>query len=141
MLQKAFWATMKDPAFLAEAKKTRIEVIPLNGAEVIEVIKRVQAYPDEAISLAKSAIRDKNFVRKVTLKTVTATITGFKKGRRMGLLLKTSDGKKALARVHGRRSKITISSKKAKPKELKVGMSCQFAYTGSGGIAFKIACD
>lgn len=139
-LKAAFMATMKDPAYLAQAKKARMEVKPINGEEVVALITRISAYPEEVFQRARNAIGRKGI--KVKLASYAATITKVrKKGRRMGLALKLDNGKKGSARIHGKRSKITIAGKKAKPKDLKAGMSCQFASATAGGIAFKITCN
>jgi tripartite-type tricarboxylate transporter receptor subunit TctC len=139
-LKKAFTATMTDPAFLAEAKRARMEVIPITGDELVSLVTRISSYPEEVFQRARNAIGRKGV--KVKLASYSATITKVrKKGRRMGLALKTTDGKKASARVHGRQSKITIGGKQAKPTDLKAGMSCKFASATAGGVAFKIECN
>lgn len=139
-LQKAFTDTMKDPRFLAVMKKARFAVIPVDGDEILKLVSKVSSYPARVFEHARNAIGRKG--QKVKLTSFTGTITKVrKKGRRMGLALKLAKGGKGSARVHGRRSKITIAGKKAKPGALKVGMNCEFAAATSGGIAFKIACD
>src|SRR5690606_22545157 len=46
-LRRAFDATMKDPEFLAEAKKTGLSVGPLRGEEVQDLVEEVaQIKPD-----------------------------------------------------------------------------------------------
>ena len=54
-LRQAFDDTMKDPAFLAEAKKADLEVHPVTGAEIDTLLADVYASPPEAIQLAKDA--------------------------------------------------------------------------------------
>lgn len=111
----------------------------VGGDQLISLVTRISAVPEEVFQRARNAIGRKGI--KVKLASYTATITKVrKKGRRMGLALKLADGRKGSARVHGRRSKITIAGKKAKPDALKEGMSCQFASATAGGVAFKIAC-
>jgi len=51
-LRAAFDATMKDPAFLAEAKKQELEVRPVSGAEAEVLIKQIYATPPEIVKLA-----------------------------------------------------------------------------------------
>jgi tripartite-type tricarboxylate transporter receptor subunit TctC len=51
-LRAAFEATMKDPAFLAEAKKQDLEVLPVFGAEADALIRDVYATPPEIVKLA-----------------------------------------------------------------------------------------
>ena len=44
-LKKAFMATMKDPGFLADAKKIRLVINPIGGDEVVELFRSFLAYP------------------------------------------------------------------------------------------------
>jgi tripartite-type tricarboxylate transporter receptor subunit TctC len=57
ILRKAFDDTMKDPQFLAEAEKVRIDIEPLPGAKVQEVIMKLFATPKEIVERARRAIR------------------------------------------------------------------------------------
>ncbi|HEX5279240.1 MAG TPA: hypothetical protein VFW28_04095 [Micropepsaceae bacterium] len=54
-LRAAFDATMKDPQFLAEAKRLNLEVRPVNGADVQKLIKDLYATPPDVVKLAASA--------------------------------------------------------------------------------------
>lgn len=140
VLQNAFKATMKDPAFVREVTRARFSVTPIYGDEILSLVKRLSSYPETVFQHARAAIGRKGV--KVKLTEFTGTITQVrKKGRRMGLVLKLGDGKKGSARVHGRRSKITIAGKKAKARDLKAGLKCKFASATAGGVAFRIACD
>jgi tripartite-type tricarboxylate transporter receptor subunit TctC len=56
ILRKAFDATMKDPQFLADAEKLRIDVAPLSGERVQEVVRKLYASPPEIVNLARAAI-------------------------------------------------------------------------------------
>jgi tripartite-type tricarboxylate transporter receptor subunit TctC len=56
ILRKAFDATMKDPQFLAEADKLRIDVAPLSGERVQEVVRTLYASPPDVVDLARAAI-------------------------------------------------------------------------------------
>ena len=56
ILRKAFDATMKDPQFLADAEKLRIDVAPLSGERVQEVVRNLYASRPEVIELARAAI-------------------------------------------------------------------------------------
>lgn len=56
-LREGFMATMKDPAFLAEAQKVGIEVDPVSGEKFEELIKRVAASPPAIIDKAVSALK------------------------------------------------------------------------------------
>ena len=48
-LRKAFDATMKDPEFLAEADKMKLEIDPLNGKQVAELVAHVLATPKDVV--------------------------------------------------------------------------------------------
>jgi hypothetical protein len=52
-LRAAFDATMKDPAFLADAKKTRIEIDPVSGAEVQQMVLNLYDAPPEVVERAR----------------------------------------------------------------------------------------
>ena len=54
-LRTAFDATMKDPDFLAETKKLALEVRPVSGSAVEQLIKDVYASPPEVVKLAAQA--------------------------------------------------------------------------------------
>jgi len=54
LLGSAFQATMKDPEFLAEMKKSKLEINPLSGAEVDGIVKKL--FQMDAKNIAK--IRD-----------------------------------------------------------------------------------
>jgi tripartite-type tricarboxylate transporter receptor subunit TctC len=58
-LRKAFDDTMKDPAYLAEAKKAEIDVDPVSGADLQAYVEKlVQATPDE-VKLLRAALSAK----------------------------------------------------------------------------------
>ena len=54
-LRKAFDATMKDPAFVAEAEKLRIEIDPIDGAEIDRFIARAYETPELLVTRAMEA--------------------------------------------------------------------------------------
>jgi tripartite-type tricarboxylate transporter receptor subunit TctC len=51
-IRRAFDATMKDPAFLAEAQKSMFDVDPLTGEEMEQILRRAYATPKELIQRA-----------------------------------------------------------------------------------------
>ncbi|HXF53881.1 MAG TPA: hypothetical protein VNK52_07135 [Hyphomicrobiaceae bacterium] len=58
-LRRAFDATMKDPAYLDEAAKAKIEVDPLTGEQVAVLVERVSRTPDETVTLVRKALATK----------------------------------------------------------------------------------
>jgi len=57
ILRKAFDETMADPALLDDAQKMRIDIEPLPGAKVQEVVSRLYTAPKDIIERARKAIR------------------------------------------------------------------------------------
>jgi tripartite-type tricarboxylate transporter receptor subunit TctC len=55
-LRKAFDDTLKDPAFLAEAKARSMEVNPVSGADVQKLVSELYQTPKDVIAEAKRAI-------------------------------------------------------------------------------------
>ena len=133
MLRKAFWDTLHDPKFLAEAKKRRLEITPMAGADVQKLIDDVYALPKDVLARSREAATSsaRTTVAKAVVPVVTYTgkITALKSGgRRVTWKGATAKGK---LRVSGRGTKITLAGKKAKRKALKVGMACSFRVKGA----------
>jgi tripartite-type tricarboxylate transporter receptor subunit TctC len=59
LLRKAFMATMQDKAFLAEAQKLNLEITPVSGEKVQELVAEVYRTPPEIISRAVEASAEK----------------------------------------------------------------------------------
>jgi tripartite-type tricarboxylate transporter receptor subunit TctC len=58
-LRRAFDATMKDPAYLAEAEKMKIDVDPLTGEQVAELVAKVNATPADTVARVRAAMQVK----------------------------------------------------------------------------------
>jgi tripartite-type tricarboxylate transporter receptor subunit TctC len=56
ILRDAFMKTMKDPEFLAEADKAALNIDPLSGAKVQEVVEQIFSSPPDIIERARKAI-------------------------------------------------------------------------------------
>jgi hypothetical protein len=57
-LRKAFDAMVADPAFLAEAKKSKLIVTPMTGQEVARQVGEVYATPAPLIAKAKTIVAE-----------------------------------------------------------------------------------
>ncbi len=55
-LRRAFDATMRDPAYLAEAEKLKIDIEPLTGEQVASLIAQVFATPAETVARVRDAM-------------------------------------------------------------------------------------
>ncbi|HEY7662928.1 MAG TPA: tripartite tricarboxylate transporter substrate-binding protein [Xanthobacteraceae bacterium] len=58
-LRRAFDATMKDPAYLAEAAKLKIDVDPLTGEEVAALVEQVSHTPADTVGRVRAALENK----------------------------------------------------------------------------------
>jgi hypothetical protein len=58
-LRKAFDETMKDPAYLEEAKKLSIDVDPLTGAELGALVEQVSKTPADTVARVRAAPENK----------------------------------------------------------------------------------
>jgi hypothetical protein len=58
-LRRAFDATMKDPAYLAEAEKLKIEVDPLSGEQVATLVEQVARTPADTVARVRAAMENK----------------------------------------------------------------------------------
>ena len=56
-LRKAFDDTMRDPAFLSEAKSQNMEISPTDGAYIQATAQRLRALPPEVAQMARDAIK------------------------------------------------------------------------------------
>jgi tripartite-type tricarboxylate transporter receptor subunit TctC len=56
-LRKGFDATMADKAFLEDADKMRVDIAPLPGVKIQEVVQNLYATPKDIVERAKKAIR------------------------------------------------------------------------------------
>ncbi len=139
-LRAAFMTAMKDKALLAEAAKKKRRLNPLSGEKLQTIIASAFDLSDDLRAKAKDvATIGKLKKRKVVLVTTTAKIVKRNK-KASRLTLAESGGKKVKARVHPRRTKVTINGKKAKRSAIAVGMTCEMEYEGSGSEATKLNC-
>lgn len=139
-LRAAFMGAMGDKALLAEVKKHNLRFQPMSGEELQKIITSAFDLSDELKAEAREAAKiGKLKKRKIVLITTTAKIVKRNK-RGSKLTLVEKGGKKIKARVHRRRTKITINGKKAKRSAVKAGMTCEMVYEGSGSEATKLNC-
>ena len=55
ILRAAFDATLRDPAFLADAAKTMIDIDPVSAAEAEAIVNKLYALPKEVVQKAARA--------------------------------------------------------------------------------------
>jgi tripartite-type tricarboxylate transporter receptor subunit TctC len=141
-LRASFIATTKDPKFLADLKKQRLESAPLTGTEVQSLVARIMNTKPDVVEASREATQKtgKMYIKKVKVKMAkhSGPVTKVKRGgRRVWIKYK---GKEVKTKISGSKTKVTINGKKTKRKNIKVGMTCTFIYPGSGSRAKNVDC-
>ncbi|MPY71142.1 MAG: hypothetical protein GEU92_13765 [Alphaproteobacteria bacterium] len=62
-LRKAFDATMKDPAYLAEAEKVRFEITPTSADKLTRIVTDIVDAPAEVLRGAREVVKYRNLVK------------------------------------------------------------------------------
>lgn len=140
-LRKAFMDTTKDPAFIAEIYRQKLELNPKSGWEMQAMVAKLYQTPKDVIAYAVE-VQKKGLSKIKQIKVVfvqhSGKVSKIKRGgRRIFIMYK---GKEVRAKVSGSRTTITINGKKAKRKAIKNGMICTFDYPGPGEEAKTIDC-
>lgn len=139
-LRAAFVATTKDPKFLADAKRSRRDVELVTGQQIQEIVAKMAATPPEKLAKVNDLMKFHGQTAKAVIKMVrdSGKVVAVKRGGRKITIEK--GGKKMSAKVSGHRTKVTVDGKKVKRSAIKVGMTCEFYYPGSGMQAKTITC-
>ncbi|MEK9685192.1 MAG: tripartite tricarboxylate transporter substrate-binding protein [Rhodospirillaceae bacterium] len=140
-LQAAFDATMKDPKYIAEMKRQKLELNPISGKQIQSMIEDIYQTPKDLVAKVAKAAGDDSAINvskaSIPILTHQGKITQLKrKGRRISWKGPNAKGK---LRVRGK-TKITIAGEKVKSSALKVGMSCTFKVRGVES-ALEVACN
>jgi tripartite-type tricarboxylate transporter receptor subunit TctC len=138
-LRAGFFATLKDPAFVEEVRRSNMEVNPIPP-------ERLQALVEKAYSLPASLVARVNALQKpnatmatVDYKSVRATIGAM--GERGKLPINVVSGSAETVTIREPDTAVSVGGAKADAKALKAGMTCTLAYLGSGTTAKSITCD
>jgi tripartite-type tricarboxylate transporter receptor subunit TctC len=65
-LRKAFDETMQDPAFLDDAAKEGLDIAPLDGTQLQQVVDRIVSTPKPVVDRLVTAIQGRDVVRDVS---------------------------------------------------------------------------
>jgi len=140
-LRAAFNATMKDKAFLKDAKRQKFELNWVDGETVQKKIGELYTFPKDVIEATRVATTYSGNIKVskavIPIESTSGKITKLGNGGRR--VSWAGDGKKGRLRVSGSKTKIMVAGKKAKRKALKVGMACKFTYQASS--AKEIDCE
>ena len=58
-IRKAFDATMKDPEFIAECEKLKIDIDPLTGVQVSELLVKIYKTPADTVERVRKSMEHK----------------------------------------------------------------------------------
>ncbi|MFM2129915.1 MAG: hypothetical protein RL477_1461 [Pseudomonadota bacterium] len=142
ILRAAFDKTMKDPEFLAEAKKRKLDVSPISGAELAQLITRLMDKPADIVNATVDAISRKDRMevqfRKVEEQEVRAKLDAVEDGGRK--IVFKAKGQSHEVGISGGRTTISVGGKEGKRGDLKAGMDCTVKYGGNKSTAESVSC-
>jgi tripartite-type tricarboxylate transporter receptor subunit TctC len=136
-LRTAFEKTMTDPAFIADAKKSQLEVNWISGEKAQAHVAKMLATPQAVQDAANEATQMKDGVVQASLKWLTvkdAELTGVKKSA----VAFRHDGKVVNANLED--TKISVAGAEAKADDLKAGQVCEIVYLGNNDVAQSVSC-
>ncbi len=142
-LRKAFDATMKDSKFKAETDKAKMEIEPVTGQEVAQLVNELYATPKDLVEAAAAATARKASTRIEEKKFEDLKGKGKISKIEAGGRKITFDigGKPVAVGVTSSGTTLSVAGKAAKRSALKDGMNCAIVYPGAGAPAKSIACD
>ncbi|HSR55356.1 MAG TPA: hypothetical protein VLN73_03885 [Alphaproteobacteria bacterium] len=141
-LRSAFDTMVTDPDFKAMAKKTKLEVEPISGKEIEDMLKDIYSTPKDIVQAAADATQrvGKTKIEKKVIPIVSGegkvTKTA-KKGRRITVAIK---GKPMTFAVSGSRTTVMIDGKKGKRAAIKPGMTCMVKWPEGAKGAKEMSC-
>jgi tripartite-type tricarboxylate transporter receptor subunit TctC len=143
ILRDAFDATMKDPEFLAEAKKRKLDISPLSGKDVEALVASIMSKPADVVNATIEAISRKDRMevqfKKIEVQEIKTKLDGVKNGGRQ--ISFKAKGEAHEASISGSRTKVSIGGKGAKRANLKAGMTCTIKYGGDKSTAQSVSCN
>lgn len=139
-LRDAFMATTKDPEFIEAAKSQDVELDPISGAEIDELLRRVYATPKHLVERATQLARSEVPTEKAVVKSVKVTAPLLRVEGQGASIVFNDGGAETKAQVSAARTKITIAGQEAKRASLKEAMTCEIEYAGPGGEVRTMAC-
>lgn len=139
-IRKAFMATAADEKVIAELTRQKLDLAPVSGEEMQEIVSRIYRTPKPVVERAQAAIVYKGEKRKVKidLLTYTAKLTDVKRDGRQIVFM--HEGKPVMVNISGSRTAVTVDAKKGGRRDLKVGLTCTVTYSGPGAEAKKVEC-
>ena len=133
----AFTAMMNDPDFKADAEKHRLDVNPISGQRIAELLQRSFSAPREIVDRLVEASQPPDLIETAKARVVQTVLNAVDlNGRRIAF----DDHYRTLHASIGPDTAITIVGNKEDAQKLKPGMSCAVSYFGDQGQAVAIDC-
>jgi hypothetical protein len=139
-LRDAFIMTTKDPDFIEATKSQDVELDPISGAEIDELLRRVFSTPKHVIERATIIARSEVPTQNAVFNSVKVTAFILRVDDQGSSILFNHSGDETKALVSAARTKITIAGHEAKRTDLKPAMTCEIDYAGPGGEVRAMAC-
>lgn len=139
-LRDAFMATTKDPEFIEAAKNQDVELDPISGSEIDDLLRRVFATPKHVIERATQLARSEVPTQQAVVKSVKVTAPLLRVEGQGASIVFNNAGEETKAQVSAARTKITIAGQEAKRASLKEALTCEIDYAGPGGEVRSMVC-
>ncbi|MBX9757873.1 MAG: hypothetical protein K2Y29_03785 [Beijerinckiaceae bacterium] len=139
-LRDAFMATTKDPEFIEATKSQDVELDPISGAEIDELLKRVFSTPRHVIERATMIARSEVPTQKAVITSMKVTAPLLRVEGQGASIVFNNAGEETKALVSAARTKITIAGQDAKRASLQAAMTCEIEYAGPGGEVRAMTC-
>ena len=136
-LRTAFEKTMLDPQFIADAKKSKLEVNWISGEKAQAHVAKMLATPQAVRDAANEATQLKGGVLQANLKWITVKDTALTNVSRRDISFRDG-GKEVKATLSG--TKVMVGGAAAKASDLKAGQKCEVVYLGDGDAAQSVIC-
>ena len=136
-LRTAFEKTMLDPQFIADAKKSKLEVNWISGEKAQAHVAKMLATPQAVRDAANEATQLKGGVLQANLKWITVKDTALTNVSRRDISFRDG-GKEVKATLSG--TKVMVGGAAAKAGDLKAGQKCEVVYLGDGDAAQSVIC-
>jgi tripartite-type tricarboxylate transporter receptor subunit TctC len=139
-LRKALADTYRDPAFVADAKKARVDIYPVTGQRLHAVLEKAYSAPLAVrerlahVSVPGNALESAKSIK------VTGRIEEIEESED-GPMVKFASGGKASHALVASQTKVSINGQAGKLPDLKAGMSCDIIYFGDKGQATSVVCE
>jgi len=140
LLRKAFMQTMRDPAFIREIDRQKLELNPVAGDDMQALVEELYRTPKVIVQRAIDATRSRKRIERVVQREVVieGKVTRIVGGGRE--IVVADGGKELRAKISSSRTAITVRGGQAERKDVRLGMSCRIIAPGPEQEARLLEC-